>query len=115
MDRRKIAFCDFGLNAATSRSLRPRLEAAFPENPLEVIGLGELVRLRNWRNIADVLVHYGWEISSGRKRFNDCLLRTRCSFESIRRALRRRLLSVHLSDRFTGRRERARDPALCLH
>jgi hypothetical protein len=51
------------LNAATSSSLRPRLEAAFPENPVEVIGLGELVRLRNWRNIADVLVHYGWEIS----------------------------------------------------
>ena len=99
MDRRKIAFCDFGLNAATSRNLRPQLEAAFPENPVEVIGLGELVCLRNWRNIADVLLHYGWEIASGRKRFNDCLLRTRYSFESIRRALRVRLTAD--SYRFT--------------
>jgi glycosyltransferase involved in cell wall biosynthesis len=90
-DCRKIAYCDFGLNAATSRSLRLRLEKAFPENPMEVIGLGELVSLRNWRNLADVLLHYGWEISSGRKRFKDCLVRTRSSFESVRRALRCRL------------------------
>lgn len=91
MDRRKIAYCDFGLNAAISRSLRPRLEAAFPENPMEVIGIGELVSLSDWRNIVDVLRHYGGEIISGRKHFRHCLLRTRYSFESIRRALRRRL------------------------
>jgi glycosyltransferase involved in cell wall biosynthesis len=99
MDRRKIAYCDFGLNAAISRSLRPRLEAVFSENPVELVGLGELGHLRNWRNIADLLRHYGWEIASGRKRFNDCLLRTRHSFESIRRALRHRLTAD--SYRFT--------------
>src|SRR2546423_3537988 len=91
MDRKRIAYCDFGLNAATNRSLLSRLKTAFAGNPVDVIGIGELVNVYHPRNGGEVWRRYGRDILWRRKRFADCLLRTRYSFMSVRFALRQRL------------------------
>src|SRR2546423_12576879 len=91
MDRKRIAYCDFGLNAATNRSLLSRLKTAFAGNPVDVIGIGELVNVYHPRNGGEVWRRYGRDILRRRKRFADCLLRTRYSFKAVRCALRRRL------------------------
>lgn len=87
----KIALIKLGSFSHINASVVRVLEAAFPEDEVEITDVGDLVDFKSLPNLASTALEYAGAMALGGKKAGDCLEKSGYIFRRIKRAIASRL------------------------